>query len=114
MQARRPARPHAQHMIPYKRVASHHCPRHLPSLCTYAHVHTRCNIKAHIITFETFSPVYTMESEQTRELALRTHIRNLLLNYSLTHLATNYVTWTQDTVNEVRLLLVFPLECSSP
>ena len=55
-----------------------------------------------------------MESEQTRELALRTHIRNLLLNYSLTHLATNYVTWTQDTVNEVRLLLVFPLECSSP
>lgn len=66
-----------------------------------------CDSKAHIITSDTFSPVFAMQSEQ-RELALRTHIRDLLLNYSLTHLATNYVTWTQDTVNEVRLLLVFP------
>lgn len=42
-----------------------------------------------------------MESEEDYELRLRQHIRNLLLDYALTHLTTNYVTFTQDAVSEV-------------
>ena len=38
-----------------------------------------------------------------REVELRAHIRSLLLQYALTHLATNYVSWTQETVTEVRI-----------
>ena len=38
------------------------------------------------------------------ELELRVHIRSLLLDYVLTHLATNYVTWTQDAVTDVRTM----------
>lgn len=38
------------------------------------------------------------------ELELRAHIRGLLLQYALTHLATNYVTWTQEAVTDVRTL----------
>ncbi|KZT72907.1 hypothetical protein DAEQUDRAFT_552793 [Daedalea quercina L-15889] len=38
---------------------------------------------------------------QQRELALRAHIRNILLEYSLIHLSTNYVTWTQDIATEL-------------
>ncbi|TFK80490.1 hypothetical protein K466DRAFT_451747, partial [Polyporus arcularius HHB13444] len=32
---------------------------------------------------------------------LRAHIRGLLLQYALTHLATNYVTWTQESVADI-------------
>ncbi|KAM5536064.1 hypothetical protein V8D89_010322 [Ganoderma adspersum] len=35
------------------------------------------------------------------ELELRAHIRSLLLEYALTHLATNYVTWTQNAVTDL-------------
>ncbi|EPQ50101.1 hypothetical protein GLOTRDRAFT_134253 [Gloeophyllum trabeum ATCC 11539] len=42
-----------------------------------------------------------MESEEDYELRLRQHIRNLLLDYALTHLTTNYVTFTQDAVSEL-------------
>ncbi len=44
-----------------------------------------------------------MDSATTtdRELELRAHIRGLLLQYALTHLATNYVTWTQESVADV-------------
>ena len=38
-----------------------------------------------------------------RELELRTHIRGLLLQYALTHLTTNYVTWTQESVADVSI-----------
>ncbi|KAI8995274.1 hypothetical protein BD414DRAFT_372488, partial [Trametes punicea] len=31
---------------------------------------------------------------------LRAHIRSLLSQYALTHLAMNYVTWTEDSVSE--------------
>ena len=40
--------------------------------------------------------------EVTRELALRDHIRTLLLDYSLTHLTTDYVAFTECAVAEVR------------
>ncbi len=43
-----------------------------------------------------------------RELELRDHIRSLLLRYALTHLATNYVSWTQEAVTEVRIYSVCP------
>jgi hypothetical protein len=36
-----------------------------------------------------------------RELALRAHIRNLLLDYALTHLTTDYLKFTEDAVYQV-------------
>ena len=36
-----------------------------------------------------------------RELALRAHIRTLLLSYALTHLTVNYVEYTEDFVSRV-------------
>lgn len=35
------------------------------------------------------------------ELSVRAHIRNLLLDYALAHLTTNYETSTEDSVAEV-------------
>lgn len=40
-----------------------------------------------------------------RELALRAHIRTLLLDYALTHLTRNYVAYTEHVVSEVGLSL---------
>lgn len=40
-------------------------------------------------------------TNSSRELALRAHIRNLLLDYSLTYLTTDYVTFTENAVSEV-------------
>lgn len=36
------------------------------------------------------------------EEPLRLHIRKLLLQYSITHLTTDYVQFTQDAVSDVR------------
>jgi hypothetical protein len=36
-----------------------------------------------------------------REFALRAHIRNLLLDYALTHLTTDYLKFTEDAVYQV-------------
>ncbi|KDQ63007.1 hypothetical protein JAAARDRAFT_202531 [Jaapia argillacea MUCL 33604] len=36
-----------------------------------------------------------------REIALRAHIHNLLYDYALTHLTTNYITFTQEAVTEL-------------
>lgn len=41
------------------------------------------------------------------ELELRAHIRSLLLEYALAHLATNYVIWTQNAVTDVRILFLY-------
>lgn len=41
-----------------------------------------------------------------REQELRTHIHSLLLQYALTHLATDHVAWTQETVADVRIQLL--------
>lgn len=38
-----------------------------------------------------------------QELALRAHIRSQLLEYALTHITTNYITWTEDAVQTVRV-----------
>jgi hypothetical protein len=48
----------------------------------------------------THTSIATM-ADCEEELALRAHIRNLLLDYALTHLTTNYITFTEDKVDEV-------------
>lgn len=40
-------------------------------------------------------------SSNERELALRAHIRTLLLDYAFTHLTVNYVQYTEDAVSQV-------------
>lgn len=44
----------------------------------------------------------------TRELALRAHIHNLLEEYALTHLTTNYVVFTNYVVSEVSTACLRP------
>ncbi len=39
------------------------------------------------------------------ECALREHIRNILYEYAVTHLTTNYIQFTEDAVSEVRDIL---------
>lgn len=41
-------------------------------------------------------------SSDDREVELRAHIRSLLSQYAVTHLATNYIAWTESEVANVR------------
>ena len=53
-----------------------------------------------------------MSAENVTESAeFRLHIRNLLYDYAITHLTTNYLTYTEDFVSEVRNLSSQPLTC---
>lgn len=45
-------------------------------------------------------------SSNERELALRTHIRTLLLDYAFTHLTVNYVQYTEEAVSQVSELSI--------
>ena len=38
-----------------------------------------------------------------RELELRMHIHELLYQYALKHLTTDYIQWTHDAVSNVRI-----------
>jgi hypothetical protein len=42
-------------------------------------------------------------NDSERETALQAHIREKLLDYALTHLTKNYITYTENAVTEVRL-----------
>ncbi|KZT30993.1 hypothetical protein NEOLEDRAFT_1238155 [Neolentinus lepideus HHB14362 ss-1] len=55
-----------------------------------------------------------MDSAEVYELKFRQHIRNLLLDYSLTHLTTNYVTFTQDAVAELLSGCLAPVPLIEP
>ncbi|KAL4251505.1 hypothetical protein ABKN59_005052 [Abortiporus biennis] len=52
--------------------------------------------------------------ENDTEYALRHHIRELLLDYALTYLTTNYVTYTQNSVTDVLSDCLKPVSTADP
>ena len=46
------------------------------------------------------------------ERALREHIRNILYEYAVTHLTTDYVQFTEDAVSEVKVILTVSMRWS--
>jgi hypothetical protein len=59
---------------------------------------------SHIVTSPTILTInQLLMQDQEREKALQAYIRDLTLEYALTHLTKNYVTFTENVVTEVRL-----------
>jgi hypothetical protein len=58
---------------------------------------------ANFTSRDTYLPLFQtrLPTIMDRELALRAHIRALLLDYCLTHLTTNYITYTENAVANV-------------